>query len=335
MSPFYFIAALLVLLALTLAIYPLVKSHRKLSLALLVGLPLLTFSLYRHIGNPQALDPAFIAKNQATPDINSAIADLEAELKSRPGNLEGWVLLARTQMALGNFEAANQAYAKAIELEPGNPDLKTERAETMMRASNNRAFPDQAVTLLKQAISENPEHQRALFFLGIHYLQQGDSVQAEVYLNKLLPLLDAKAANALREQINIARAQQNKPPLEMAAEETGPAIKVLVTIDKTLARSLKPGAVLYVFAKTVDGNGPPVAAKRIEANKLPVQIELSDADSLMPTAKLSSQDKVSLSARISMQGDATARTGDIEADPVIADTKSPGPIEIKLSRARQ
>ncbi len=335
MSPFYFIAATLVLIALALSTYPLLKSHRKLSLVLIVGLSLLTFALYRFIGSPQALDAAFIAENQPAQDINSAIADLEAELKSKPDNLEGWVLLARTQMALGNFEAANQAFAKAISLEPGNSDLKTERAESMMRASKNRSFPDDAVNLLKQALVDNPEHQRALFFMGMHYLQQNDSVQAEIYLNKLLPLLDAKAANTLREQINIARAKQNKPPLEMAAVPESAVLKVRVSLDKSLAPVLKPGSVLFVYAKAIDHTGPPVAAKRIEAGNFPIQIELSDADSLMPTAKLSSQEKVSLSAHISLQGVANAKTGDIEADAVIVETKATTPVEIKLSRVRQ
>lgn len=332
---FYFIAAFLVFIALGLATYPLIKTHRKLLLALLIGLPLLTFSLYRFVGNPQALDAAFIADNQPAKNINSAIAELEAELKSKPGNIEGWILLARTRMAMGDFEAANQAFAKAISLEPGNPDLKTERAEAMMRASENRAFPEEAVALLKQALVQNPEHQRALFFIGMHYLQKDDSDQAESYLNKLIPLLDAKAANALREQINIARAQQNKPALEMAEVKEAPSLKVLVSLDTSLATALKPGAVLFVFAKSTDGAGPPLAAKRLEVGDLPIRLELSDADSLMPTAKLFSQEKVSLSARISMRGDAAAQAGDIEADAVVVDTGTTSPVEIKLSRVRQ
>ena len=335
MSLFYLIAILLIAIASGLAIYPLLKTQRKLALVLILGLPLLTFSLYRFIGTPEALDPAFMAKNKAEPSINDAIAGLEEELKNNPDNAEGWVLLARTRMAMGDFEAANQAYAKAIALAPKDPDLKTERAEALMRASNDRSFPDEAIDLLKQVLSENPDHQRALFYIGLHFLQQGDLAQSETYLNRLLPQLDAKAANALREQINIARAQKNLPPLEMAAVDDIPAIKLTISLDPTLASTLKPGAVLFVFAKSLDEKGPPVAAKRIDAIDFPIQIELSDADSLMPTAKLSSQEKVVVSARISNDGEAFARSGDIEADTVIVETKSGKPSEIKLSRVKQ
>ncbi len=345
MSLFIFFAAILILIALGFAITTLFKTQRKLALLLAIGLPLLTFALYKHVGNPQAFDTAPVSeipKNAPTTDINTAIANLEAELKSKPDNLEGWVLLARTQMAIGNYEAANQAFAKAIMLDPGNPDLKTERVEAMMRASGSRTFSNEAVALLKQALSENPEHERAMFFIGMHYLQQGDSAQAEIYLNKLLPKLDAEAAVALREQINIARAQQNKPPLEanVATTQTNansntPHIKVKVSLDKTVAAAVKPGAVLFVFAKSINGSGPPVAAKRIEVGTFPIELELSDTDSLMPTANLSSQEKVSLSARISLQGVANSQAGDIEAEAVIVETRTTNIVEIKLSRVKQ
>lgn len=338
MITFISITAILVLIALAFAVYPLLKTQRKLAIAIIIGIPLLTSGLYRHVGYPEALDTAQIAENQPVPDINTAISGLQEELKNNPGNLEGWILLARTQMTLQNFKEADQAFAKAIALEPGNPDLKTERAEALMRSSDTRSFPDEAVALLKQALTENPEHERAMFFMGMHYMQQGDLPQAEIYLNKLLPKLDPEAAAALLEQINIARSEQNKPPLETTVTQdttNQAAVKIVVSIDNSLASSIRPGAVLFVFAKSVNGGGPPVAAKRIEVNTFPIQLELSDADSLMPTANLSSQEKVSVSARISMQGIANAQAGDIEADAVIVETKGNNTVEIKLSRVRQ
>ena len=340
MTLFVLAAALLVLIALGMASYPLIKTQRKLAITVIVALPLLTFALYRSVGSPQAMDSAFIKENRnlAVPDINTAIGNLQQELKSNPNNIEGWVLLARTYNAMGNSEEANSAFKKAISLEPKNPDLKAELAEVMLRSSKERTFPAEAVELLKQALAENPDHERALFFMGMNFLQRGDLEQAETYLNKLLPKLDPEAANALREQINIARAEQNKPPLAMVASEkstNAASLKVTVSLDKSLASAIKPGAVLFVFAKSVNGGGPPVAAKRIVVDTFPIELKLSDADSLMPTANLSSQEKVSISARISMQGIANAQSGDIEADPLITDAKNPNAVEIILSRIKQ
>jgi cytochrome c-type biogenesis protein CcmH len=149
-------------------------------------------------------------------------------------------------------------------------------------------------------------------------------------------MLDVEAANALREQINIARAEKKLPLLPMASMANAvKPIKIKVTLDKSLAASVKPGSVLFVFAKSLDGKGPPLAAKRIGVDTFPIELELSDADSLMPTAKLSSQKKVSLSARISIQGIANAQVGDIEADALVVDASSENPVEILLSRVKK
>jgi cytochrome c-type biogenesis protein CcmH len=342
MTLFIFSAASLVLIALSFALYPIIKTQRKLTLVIILGLPLLTFALYCHVGAPQAIDNVQIAAAKTIPDLDTAMSGLKAELKNNPDNVEGWVLLARTQMTMGNFAEANAAFEKAITLQPDNPDLKTEFAEALLRSSEDRTFPPQAIQLLEQALAENPEHERAMFFMGMHLLQQGDDEKAESYLTRLLPKLDSDTANELRLQINVARARQNKPPLEIPkteinAEVTAPTIslKVNISIDGALASAVKPGAVLFVFAKSVNGGGPPVAAKRIEVSTFPVQLELSDADSLMPTANLSSQKKVALSARISLQGIANAQAGDIEADAVIVDTSASKPVEIKLWRVKQ
>ncbi len=336
MALFILIAAILVAAALGMVLRPLLRTQRKLALALLVGMPLLTFALYRLVGAPQALDPEFIARNQPAPDINTALASLQDELKANPGNIEGWVLLARTQMAMGKIEESKNAFRQAIKLQPDNPDLKAELAEAMLRTAKERAFPAEAIQLLQQALAENPEHERALFFMGMNFLQKGDLSQAETYLDKLLPMLDVEAANALREQINIARAEKKLPLLPMASMANAvKPIKIKVTLDKSLAASVKPGSVLFVFAKSLDGKGPPLAAKRIEVDTFPIELELSDADSLMPTAKLSSQKKVSLSARISIQGIANAQVGDIEADSLVVDASSEKPVEITLSRVKK
>lgn len=344
MTLFVLLAAILVLGAVGLATYPLLKTQKKLAATLVIGLPLLTTALYQYVGNFQALNAPAIAASQANsesaaaPDIDTAIVNLQEELKANPANLQGWILLARTHMAMGNFEAAEQALSKAITLEPGNPDLKTERAESLMRASNTRQFSNEAIALLRQALEQNPEHERALFFMGMHHLQQNDLTKAETYFNKLLPKLEPDAENALREQINIVRAQQNKPLLPMMSDQSSEnttSLKVTITLDNALASNIQPGAILFVFAKTTSGAGPPVAAKRVEISTYPIQVELSDADSLMPTAVLSSQEQVSVSARISMQGIANAQAGDIEAEPVIANTKNLNPIEIKLTRVIQ
>jgi cytochrome c-type biogenesis protein CcmH len=337
MTMFILLAAVLVLIALGFLIYTLRKTQRGLSLVLGVTLPLATLGVYTLVGNPNAINISAPSANSEQPvDINTAISQLEQELKANPSNIEGWLLLARSHMAMENYEPALAAFKKARELTPDDADIKSEYAEALLRTSNNREFSAEALALLEESAQANPDNQRALFFLGMHYLQQGDGAKAETYLQRLLPKLDSDAAKALMAQIDIARQQQNKAPLSTAESETEianrPEIKISVEITSELIGAIKPGDVLFVFAKTIDGAGPPVAAKRVAVNGFPIQLSLSDNDSLMPTAKLSSQEKIQLIARISHNGIANVQPGDIEADAVVSTTKNKEIVRLRLSR---
>jgi cytochrome c-type biogenesis protein CcmH len=129
------------------------------------------------------------------------------------------------------------------------------------------------------------------------------------------------------------------PPQELAPAPAHPsmsvpegALNIEVQIDPALANSVKPGDVVYVFARSIDGSGPPFAAKRIELGNLPLQLQLSDADSPMPAARLSSQQNVLLVARLSRTGDVKAASGDIEAAPLQVATNGKEQITLVLNR---
>jgi cytochrome c-type biogenesis protein CcmH len=117
-----------------------------------------------------------------------------------------------------------------------------------------------------------------------------------------------------------------------AVPETGAqaGLALEIRIDPALARSAPPGAVLFVFARATDGQGPPFAAKRIEGAQFPLPMQLSDADSPMPAAKLSSQSKVLLMARLSASGDARPGPGDIESKPVEVELNAAAPTVLLL-----
>lgn len=54
--------------------------------------------------------------------IASMVASLEQRLADDPGNLDGWVMLIRSRMTLGETGKAREALAKAIAANPGNAD---------------------------------------------------------------------------------------------------------------------------------------------------------------------------------------------------------------------
>jgi len=348
MSQFAIFAALLGVLAVALAISSLWKASRALALSLAIGLPLAAAALYHLKGEPAAIDSHAVA-TAAAPEtaamsmsMEDAVAKLEQRVASEPGNLEGLALLARSYMAMEKYDMARDTYAKAVKLSPDDSDLTVEYAEAMVRTSPDHSFPPEAIAMLEKAVAKDPQNQRALFFLGTQRMHDNQPAEAVAIWEKLLPMLEPAVAVELRPQIDAARLAAGMaplPPQELAPAPAHPsmsvpegAMNIEVQIDPALAKTVKPGDVVYVFARSIDGSGPPFAAKRIELGNLPLQLQLSDADSPMPAARLSAQKNVLLVARLSRTGDVKAASGDIEAAPMQVATNGKEQITLILNR---
>lgn len=343
MGSFLALAALLVANAIAFAAWSLWRTSRPLALALAVALPVVAGGLYVLVGAPAALDPAATAAvadaGTRTPTMEEAIAKLEQHVAAEPQDLEGLLLLARTYMTLERFDRAPALYARAVALAPDDVDLSVDYAESLLRAAPDRTFPADAVKRLEQALERQPDHQRALFFLGLHRMQQDQPAQAAALWERLLPQLAPEAAAALREQVDVARGAAGMPPLPAVATApaapaatAGPGIDVTVDIAPALAAELPADAVLYVFARTPGGGGPPLAARRFAPAGLPQRFRLTDADSPMPAGKLSSVPQVVLVARLSRHGDVAAASGDVESAPATSATADAAPVTLVLDR---
>ena len=343
MTLFLFFTALLAILAIALAASALWQRSRALALALAFGLPLAAAGIYHLKGNPAALAPAATAPAAAVAaepsSLEEAVAQLEQKVAGNPNDFDGTVLLARSYMAMEKFDQARDAYARAVKLKPEETDLTVEYAEALLRSSSDHRFPPEAVAMLEAAIAKNPDNQRALFFLGTYQMQENKPADAVATWERLLPMVDADTSRELRKQIDMARRAAGMPPLppESSApvattSATDGTLDIDVQIDPAVAASAKPGDVLFVFARSVAGSGPPFAAKRIVLGQLPMRVQLSDADSPMPAAKLSTQSSVLVMARLSKSGDVKAAPGDIEADPQPASVGDGKPVVLVLSR---
>jgi cytochrome c-type biogenesis protein CcmH len=333
MTGFALFAALLALLAIAFAVPALWQRSRKLALAIAIGLPLVAAGLYHVVGAPAALDPAVVV---APASIDDAVSQLQKRLADKPGDFEGQVLLGRSYMAMEKFELARDAYARALKVRPDDSDVGVEYAEALVRSAADHRFPPEAVRLLEAAVARNPDNQRALFFLGTHQMQENHPAEAAATWERLLPKLDPDTAAELRKQVDLARLAAGLPALPPAvAPKPGAAeagLDIEVSIDPSLASRARPGEVLYVFARALDGTGPPFAVKRIELDALPLQLRLTDADSPMPAAKLSAQKSVLVMARLSHSGDVKAASGDIQSKPVTVATDASAPTRLVLDQ---
>lgn len=345
-------ATALVALALAFVLPTLWNGARRSALALLVALPLGAAALYAGFGTPDALDPA----NRTLPEsIEQAVAQLERRLEREPDSLEGWVLLGRTRKsqgremaaagdataALPHFIAAAAAFRKARDLAPDEPDLLLETAEAISLSNPERAFGPEGTALLDEALGKVPNHQRALWFRGIAALQAGDAAGAVARWEALLPMVDPATAQALVDQIRTAREAAGLPPMDPAlaavADAKDPApgtpgtLTVTISAEADALAALPPQAVLFVFARDAESDGPPVAARRVPAAQLPLTVTLSDADRLMPTATLSATSRVEVSARFARSGSVQPEPGDLVAAPVVVELAKATPVALALA----
>ncbi|MEY3359995.1 MAG: hypothetical protein RIS67_1110 [Pseudomonadota bacterium] len=325
MTLFILISVLLVLLLFAIALKPLWLKQRGLAGALLLGCAGLTAGLYWQFGRPEAI--GYQAPQAAEQTIEQALAELETVVRGQPTNLEARVLLARSYLQTGQYQTAQPHFAEALKLAPDNAGLMVDYAESIFRAGKPDVPDPRAREWIDKALSIEPDNQRARFFSGILLLQAGQPKDAAAVWESLLPQVDATTAQALLPQINRARVDAGLPAMAMPEVR---AVSIAVDVDSSLKDKTPPGGVLFVFAKRIDGAGPPLAAKRIPLTAFPTQVQLSDADSVMPTDRLFSQSGFVLQARISVSGTAEAGAGDWQSAPVTMQSDKLAPVTLIL-----
>lgn len=318
-----------------------------LALVLLIALavPLATVLVYRAKGSPQSLDPAFAAahtsQSENAPSMDQAIDGLAKRLEAQPDDLEGWVLLGRAYRSTERFAEASTAFQKALALDPQDPDLRIEAVELATLAKDDRSLAGEPRRVIEDVLAKDPQHQRALWLLGVSEAQVENYAGAVAAWERLLPLLPAGENVTRSVQTQIAEATlrgklppstvQPGPPLPgsdatAAAEPTqaapgpatpaaadGPRLVVTVDLAPALREQLAAGSTLFVFARMPEGPKMPLAIQKLPVASFPVTVTLDDSMGMMPQLKLSTAAQVIVGARISKSGVANPQSGDFEA----------------------
>ncbi|MET0290550.1 MAG: tetratricopeptide repeat protein [Pseudoxanthomonas sp.] len=335
METFIAIAAIVTLLVLVAALWPLWRGERKLMLACLVLFTLGVGLLYRIVGTPQALAPQPTVAD-APQDLDQAIAQLRAALARKPDAPEGWRLLGRALAAREAFAESRDAFAKAAELAPADANVLAEAAQARMLASTDRRMDAQAVALLQRALQVQPDHERARWFLGVAQRQGNQPAAAAETWAPLLAQVQGNTRASLLEQINLARQEAKLPLLEDStpATDSAHAVTVRVAVDAALASTLPADATVFVIARVPGGPPMPVAVERHALRELPLAVTLDDADSPMPTQRLSALGEVEVLARVSTSGNAMPQPGDVSTAPVRVTLPASAAVELVIDASK-
>jgi cytochrome c-type biogenesis protein CcmH len=211
--------------------------------------------------------------------------------------------------------------------------LLVEAAQARAQGHAAKQFDDTALQWLKHAQQLEPNSERAGWLIGIAQRQRGQDAEAAATWEALLPRLEPAAANALREQIAIAREKAGEPPAAAPVAAAAPttAVNVSVTLGPGIDKSKLPAdATVFVIARMPGGPPMPVAVEKHRLADLPLRITLDDGDSPMPTAKLSSLDQVEIFARISASGQANRQQGDIDSPAVTVKLPHKATVDLTL-----
>jgi cytochrome c-type biogenesis protein CcmH len=326
-------------------------------LALLVALPVLAAVLYQFSSNYQWNAPAATAAPHAgagtgmeAGELAELTRRLAARLETEPGDVEGWRMLARTQLMTQDAASAVATLERAQTLDPSNAlPLRLDFAEALI-LSEVDANVARARGLIGAELAVDPQNPKALWYTGVLAIRDGNQaaavqawqtmsaqadlppqarglVEQQLAALGIAPVAPATSAAGAAVPAAAGEATGSTPALP----ESGRALRIAVGVAPELAARVRPDAVLFVAAREKGIPGPPLAARRLSAGQLPLTVVLSDADAVIAGRNLSSVSNVEVIARVAFGGTAQTVAGDLIGSAEHA-AGSPADIAVTIDR---
>lgn len=265
------------------AIRPLLKDLPRQTLLVGTSIVLITAivaGLYYKLGSPDIPSGASQAQN-----IEQMVASLAERLQREPADIDGWIMLGRSYMTLGNYQGAATAYESALALDPGNPE--------------------------------------ALFWGGISASNSGNARLAIERWERLLETdPPGNVRRVLLERIAEWRSEP-LPPTAVPARASASVVAASISLSVDAQAVLAADASVFIIARDPARPSPPIAVTRRLVADLPLVVELGDQESMIPGRNLSAFSEFEILARVSLSGNPIAQPGDWFASMIVrpADSK--------------
>jgi cytochrome c-type biogenesis protein CcmH len=130
---------------------------------------------YAFLGRPQLA--LYSLTGPSKTDYPALISMLARRMPDRPGDVEGWALLGRGYLALGNAAQAEKALGHAVDAQKteqgeADPQLLSSYGEAMTEASGQ--VTKEAEVVFRQVLVEAPKDLVARYYLGLASASRGD-----------------------------------------------------------------------------------------------------------------------------------------------------------------
>ncbi|MDH4395412.1 MAG: hypothetical protein QE278_07020 [Limnobacter sp.] len=229
--------------------------------------------------------------------LEARIEALQTRLKTNPEDVNGWVLLSRTQAALTQYADSAQSLRKALALVPDHPALLADLAD-MLAMSNNRSMEGEPTQLVSKALQGDPTHEKSLALAATAAEQRGDTKAAQAFWARLTEVEQANLATSN----NAPNSAPNNAAGQVAA---GGLLTVNIGLNPAQLQSVQAQSVLFVFLKAEAGPGMPLAAVRVPAASLQPginSVDLKEANLLQSRKLADLPDNLYLQVRLAVNG---------------------------------
>lgn len=274
---------------------------------------------------PEAVDPAQLAP---------AADRLARRLEQQPDDTDGWFLLGRSALSLGQYERAADAFAEVTKRAPDAIGALVYQAQARYLA-DGRQLSARTRALVEQGLEQAPSQPILLELLAMDALQAGRHVEAARRFRDLL--IHAEPEGERRQFLLNGLAQalragdlsvDDLPTPDGAPQSGGTGVEVQVELPAQLLEALPDSARVFVLARPLSGSRMPLAVKRLRPAP-ELQVTLTPADAMAPGQGLGQHDTVEVVVRISRSGSVEGTEPDWErsvkpvptvgGDPVVVD----------------
>lgn len=274
-------------------------------------------------------------QNHPEGSIEMMVERLEEQAVRQPDNPNVWASLFPLYRDMGQGPQAINALERLIELEGRQASLLGQLAQIEFFMADRQLTP-RVQSLVDETLELDSSQPTVLGMLGIEAFDRSDYEAAIDYWRRAIAGMgDSGSGQALREGIRVAQQRLGMSPEEpVMGEAQGAGIRVRVSLDEALQGRLGDDATVFVVARDMEGELPPLAVASLPVSELPTEVVLDERSAMSEEASLAQVREARLMVRVSASGDATPQSGDLFGDreSVPVGAADGDPVEVVVDR---
>tara|TARA_R110000824_G_scaffold3384_1_gene16068 strand:- start:49806 stop:51044 length:1239 start_codon:yes stop_codon:yes gene_type:complete len=260
-------------------------------------------------------------QNDPEGSLEMYIERMEEQAERQPDNPNVWSALFPVYRETGQMPQAVDALERLIEIEGRIPPLLAQLAQIRFFMAE-RELTDEVQALVDETLAQDPRQPTVLGLLGVNAFDNGDYEQAiDHWRRAIANIEDPNTVTSLREGIRVAQERLGIEPEQTTAESSG--IRVRVSLDEALAERVDGDDTVFITARDLEGELPPLAVVQAQVSELPMTVVLDNSVAMSPQAQISQVRQARLVVRVSPSGQAMPQPGDLFGD---LESVSVGPI---------